>query len=192
MSTQRYISTSFWDDGWVAELAPNQKLFYLYLLTNPLTNIAGIYQVTDKRLRFDTGFSTRVVAGLWSYFSNEKKIVRMDDWVIIPSWPKHQRVGQRTTVRQGIDAILKKLPDDVLKAVIVNDYRYPYLTELDRVSDLMIDDDRLSEGASYLDSDSDPNSDTDTDPDADSIETQLSKVKARVGLAPNGGASHAT
>ena len=39
----RYIKTKFWDDSYIIELNPHEKLLFLYLITNPLTNIAGVY-----------------------------------------------------------------------------------------------------------------------------------------------------
>jgi len=46
MSTQRYISTSFWDDPWITSLDPSEKLLYLYLMTNTSTNISGVYKLS--------------------------------------------------------------------------------------------------------------------------------------------------
>ena len=42
---KRYISTTFWDDEWVQSLDFTEKGLYLYLLTNSLTNIAGVYKL---------------------------------------------------------------------------------------------------------------------------------------------------
>ena len=40
---QRYINTKFWDDNYVIQLDPSEKLMFIYFITNPLTNICGIY-----------------------------------------------------------------------------------------------------------------------------------------------------
>ena len=184
MSTQRYISTSFWDDGWVQELDPSEKLFYIYLLTNPLTNIAGVYQITDKRVGFDTGFSREVVNELWLRFANAGKIVRLNEWLIIPSWPKHQRVGERNTVRRGVDAVLSKVPWDVWQAVIDAKYQYQYLSEVQRLAYPIIDSDSLSEPISYLNPDSDSDTDTDTNPKA--ANDAFAAIHKKFGHAPNG------
>ena len=66
MSTQRYISTSFWDDEWIQTLDPSEKLLYLYFMTNPLTNIAGVYKVTERRVSFDTGFNISTIQHIMS------------------------------------------------------------------------------------------------------------------------------
>ena len=54
---KRYISTSFWDDEWVQSLSFEEKGLFLYLLTNPLTNIAGVYKIQVRRIVFDTGLA---------------------------------------------------------------------------------------------------------------------------------------
>ena len=44
MSKQRSVDTCFWDDRYITQLDPSEKLLFLYLLTNTLTNICGVYQ----------------------------------------------------------------------------------------------------------------------------------------------------
>ena len=149
MATQRYISTSFWDDEWVQELDPSEKLFYIYLLTNPLTTIAGVYKITDRRVSFDCGFSKEVVLEMWSRFTRNNKAVRFGEWVIIPAWPKHQRYESRPQIRKGIDNIIASLPKDVLDHMVSIGYEYPIIP--------------YQYPPSYIDSDSDTDTDIDTE-----------------------------
>lgn len=164
MATQRYISTSFWDDAWVQELDPSEKLFYLYLLTNPLTNIAGVYKISDRRVSFDTGHSREVVTELWRRFSRENKAVRHGEWVIIPAWPKHQRLSNDKTWK-GIARILSSLPAEVYELLPSVGYDFDlsllnrgappdssYVSDDERSSAMMSDDERSS-ASNYSDSD---------------------------------------
>lgn len=132
MSTQRYISTSFWDDEWIQTLDPSEKLLYLYFMTNPLTNIAGVYKVTERRVSFDTGFNISTIQHIMSKFEKAGKVFRHGEWIALPTWPKHQRVSDRDNNRKGIDAILKALPDDVFAFIVEKGYKYIYLNELGR------------------------------------------------------------
>jgi hypothetical protein len=52
----RSVNTRFWEDPFVEELTPSEKLLFLYLLTNPLANLLGIYEITIKRISYDTGY----------------------------------------------------------------------------------------------------------------------------------------
>ncbi len=154
MATQRYISTSFWDDEWITTLDPSEKLLYLYLMTNPLTNIAGVYQITIRRICFDTGFNSDTVGHILAKFEKAGKAYLRDGYMILPSWPQHQRPEERSKIKQGIDAILRKLPDKIKELLVEIGYRYriegyPY-------------------PSNYSDSDSDSDTDSDTDTDSDS------------------------
>lgn len=152
MATQRYISTSFWDDEWIQTLDPSEKLLYLYFMTNPLTNIAGVYKLTDKRISFDTGFNLDTIRHLFDKFETAKKVYRHGEYLILPSWPKHQRWQKRKKIRKGIDNCLSELPKDVYEKLQNIKYSYP-----------LISYDKLSEHTNYIDTDTDTNSDTDID-----------------------------
>jgi len=114
MATQRYISTSFWDDKWVQSLDPAEKLLYLYLMTNPLTNIAGVYKLTKRRMIFDTGFNGDTVETILGRFEKDGKAYLHGEYVIIPKWPKHQKWEKRTKIRDGIISELQEMNSDIL------------------------------------------------------------------------------
>ncbi len=53
MAKYRMVHTEFWDDPKVVEeLTPEDKFFFLYLLTNANTTQIGIYQITKKQMAF--------------------------------------------------------------------------------------------------------------------------------------------
>jgi hypothetical protein len=125
MATQRYISTSFWDDEWIQTLDPSEKLLYLYLMTNPLTNIAGVYKLTIRRIVFDTGFNADTVSHILRKFQEAKKAFHYNEYIILPSWPKHQKWEAKATIKTGIDIELGKLSEDTKKYMVSIGYRYP-------------------------------------------------------------------
>ena len=61
MAKLRSINTHFWDDNYIVELDPIEKLMFLYLITNPLTTIAGAYELPLRRIAFDTGIDREMV-----------------------------------------------------------------------------------------------------------------------------------
>lgn len=125
MSTQRYISTSFWDDPWVHSLTPNEKLLYLHLMTCPLTNIAGVYELTNDRIAFDTGLKQDTISKAMDKFQKDKKAYRYDMYIIIRTWPKHQKWEQRSKIQAGIEKILIKLDSKLLSYLKDIGYTYP-------------------------------------------------------------------
>jgi len=125
MGTHRYIATSFWDDEWVQALDPSEKLLFLYLMTNPLTNIAGIYKITAKRMSFDTGFSPEALGGIFSKFEKAGKAYRMGEYVVLPSWPKHQKWEENKKIKAGIANIVHSLSDGGLIFLSRAGYKFP-------------------------------------------------------------------
>jgi len=54
MAKKRYISDIIWSDNWFEDLQPKEKLFFLYLLTNQQVSICGIYEISLKKIEFET------------------------------------------------------------------------------------------------------------------------------------------
>lgn len=61
MAKFRKVQTSFWDDEFVENLSPEDRYFYLFLLTNPMTTECGIYQITIKKMSFYTGYNYEAI-----------------------------------------------------------------------------------------------------------------------------------
>lgn len=72
----RIVYTEFWSDPKVMEdMTPEDKYFYLYLLTNPCTNMIGIYRIVKKQMAFDLGYSIESINSLMGRFINNHKLV---------------------------------------------------------------------------------------------------------------------
>ncbi|RKH69918.1 DNA replication protein DnaD, partial [Corallococcus sp. AB032C] len=57
MAKFRQIHVDFWQDSFVIELTPEEKYFYLYLMTNSKTSQCGIYELPKKIIEMDTGYN---------------------------------------------------------------------------------------------------------------------------------------
>lgn len=76
-SVSRVVSTSFWeDDKVVNDFSPEDKYFFLYLLTNPHTSQLGIYKLVPKTAAFEMGYSVDAVKVLLERFENKYGIIR--------------------------------------------------------------------------------------------------------------------
>lgn len=115
MAVQRYISTGFWDDPWVQTLDKDEKLLYLYFMTNPLTNIAGVYEITHRRVTYDTGFSEQEITKALERFEIDKKAYHFKNIIVLPSWPRHQKWRSKVKIRDGIVSILQELKPEMLE-----------------------------------------------------------------------------
>lgn len=113
MAKQRYIDTKFWDDGYIVKLDTTEKLLFLYCLTNPLTNISGIYEIALKRIAFDTGIDSDSVLTILKRFERDKKIFYIEEWMIICNFPKFQDIENSPKIKRGIEISLSKLPQKI-------------------------------------------------------------------------------
>ena len=77
MSVKRVVDTQFWNDDKVVDLfSPEDKLFMLYLMTNPHTTQLGIYAINEKVMAFELGYSVDAVNVLLDRFENKYKIIK--------------------------------------------------------------------------------------------------------------------
>jgi hypothetical protein len=172
VATQRYISTSFWDDPWIRKLTRDDRYLYLYFLTNPLTNIAGVYQIGIDRIAFDTGFAEKEASDIIKRFEEAGKAYYYhEEFMILPTWPKHQKWEKHSKINAGIKACLEKLDPDLISFLKSIGYRYP----MDSLSIAYTNDtDRQSIPYGYPRNYSD--TDIDIDPDLD-IDTNAETAK---------------
>lgn len=133
MSVSRLINSSFYIDEWVCELDPSEKFMYLYLITNDSTNICGVYKTSKKRIAMDTGFNTDTVGHILSRFERDKKAYFYDGYIIIPSFPKNQKLSS-PKLKQGVENLLRSLPDNIIEKLIEVNYSYDLSCVMDRVS----------------------------------------------------------
>jgi len=74
MAIFRKIHVSFWKDEFIESLTPEQKFFYLYLMTNDRTTQCGIYEITIKQMCYDTGYNEDTIKKLIEFFTKCGKI----------------------------------------------------------------------------------------------------------------------
>ncbi|VVM35096.1 DnaD domain-containing protein [Terribacillus sp. AE2B 122] len=93
MAKFRMVHTEFWSDPKVIEeMTPEDKLFFLYLLTNSRTTQIGIYQITKKVMAFEIGFSTESANALMDRFINHHKLIKYNyetRELAIKNWGKY-------------------------------------------------------------------------------------------------------
>src|SRR3990167_10252555 len=114
MAKNRMINTKFWIDPFVLDyLDPLEKLVYIYLITNPYTNICGIYELPLKVMGVETGIETDnlkkvIIPRLEKY----GKIKYKNGWVALKNFIKNQNEGS-DDVKLGIKRELDKVPQEL-------------------------------------------------------------------------------
>lgn len=126
MAVFRKIHTQFWGDPFTQDLTPEQKYFYLYLITNDKTKQCGIYEITKRQMCYDTGYNIDTVSKLLEYFISCQKIrynVETNE-LAIKNWDKYNG-STSPKVQSCVNEELKSVKDTVL---------IEYLYGIDRVS----------------------------------------------------------
>lgn len=76
----RVVRVSLWtDDRVLNEFSPEDRYFWLYLLTNPYTTQLGIYALPVKVAAVQLGYSTDTVAVLLERFANRYNLIRISE-----------------------------------------------------------------------------------------------------------------
>ena len=93
MAIYRHVHVEFWKDPKVLEeLTPEDKLFFIYLLTNPNTTQIGVYKITKKQIAFELGFSIESVNALMDRFINNYGLIKYNNdtrEICLKNWGKY-------------------------------------------------------------------------------------------------------
>ena len=93
MALYRNIHLSFWQDTKVTDdFTPEDRYFYLYLLTNPHTNLCGCYEISIKQMANEMGYDVEKVIKLIERFSSIHNLIRYSKTgreLLIFHWSKY-------------------------------------------------------------------------------------------------------
>jgi hypothetical protein len=91
MAKYRQVFTEFWRDGFVLKLTPEEKFFYLYLMTNPSTKQCGIFELPVQIMCMETGYNEDTVKKLIKRFQEYEKIKVSEDSqeIALKNWAKY-------------------------------------------------------------------------------------------------------
>lgn len=110
--SRRSIDTHFWNDSYIGELDPDLKMLFLYLISSPLSNMLGVYEIQLRRIAFDTGLSfERVKEGL-ERLAEDKKAGYVDGYIVLANFVKNQSYNINM-LKSAINEI-EEIPDSVV------------------------------------------------------------------------------
>lgn len=134
MAIYRTINLSFWTDSKVDDdFTPEDKYFYLYLLTNPQTNICGCYEVSIKQMSNQTGYNKDTIERLIKRFENVHHVIaysKSTKEILVFNWHKYNWTKSPKMI-SAIESVAK-----YIKCKKFRDYIFQIIDDLknDRVS----------------------------------------------------------
>ena len=118
MAKYRMVRTDFWKNPMISEeMSPEDKYFYLYLLTNPETTQIGIYKITKKQMAFDLGYSIESDHALMERFTEHHKLIRYNPEtreLAIKDWARNNLHKGGKPIMDCIYSELKEVADTSL------------------------------------------------------------------------------
>ena len=122
MAVYRQVQTAFWQDEFVLQLTPEEKYFYLYLLTNSKTKQCGIYQLPMQVIIMETGYNQETAEKLLNRFIDYGKVIYSikTKEIGIINWPKYNPMESPKT-RACVVKELKEVKDKMLIMKIYGD-----------------------------------------------------------------------
>ena len=115
MGKTKIVNSDFWTDERVEDFTPEDKLFWLFLLTNPKASTLGIYEITVKQAAYWLGYSNDSVRCLFDRFENKYGLIRvLDNEVAIRNYLRYSVTRGGKPVADALKCELKKVKHNEL------------------------------------------------------------------------------
>lgn len=111
MDKLRSVNTKIWSDNWFEELPPTNKLLFIYLITNEKNNMLGIYEISIRKISFETSIDKGTIEKAFKEFERLKKVYYVDGYIILSNFIKHQ--SYNTNMKKSAIVTYNALPDVV-------------------------------------------------------------------------------
>lgn len=125
MAIYRNIQMSFWTDTKVMDdFTPRDKFFYLYLMTNPHTNLSGCYEISIRQMSDETGYSKDVVEKVLKQITTVHKVASYSSEtkeMLILNWSRYNWTSSEK-FRKPLLKEINKIKNTDFKAYLLDLY----------------------------------------------------------------------
>lgn len=120
------VERGYWQDEFILELTPEQKFFYLYLMSNSKVNTLGAYVFPLTMSTVELGYNKETVLKLLDHFAQVGKIIwdETTKEVFLLNWPK-RNWNKKTATLRALKKDFGALKSPVLRetvALLFNDF----------------------------------------------------------------------
>ncbi len=119
MAIYRQVYITFWQDPFIMELTPEEKYFYIYLMTNSKTKQCGCYELPKRIMEFETGYNRETVDKLLDRFIEYGKI-KYDDVtheILLLNWLKYNPVNN-INIEKCVNKEMELIKSDDLLGIL--------------------------------------------------------------------------
>ena len=127
MGIKRVVDVNFWNDDKVVDsFSPEDKLFMLYLMTNPHTTQLGIYAINKKQMAFELGYSLDTINVLLDRFENKYQMIKYIDStkeLAIKNYLKYSIIKGGKPVEDLLEKEIKQIKNKSLLGYVYNNIK---------------------------------------------------------------------
>lgn len=143
MALFRNISLTFWTDPKVDDnFTPEDKYFYLYLLTNPHTTLCGCYEISMRQMERETGYNQDAVKRILERMEKVHDVIRVcteTNEILLLNFYKYNWNGSPKS-KKAIEKEIMQIKNSDFRAYLVallsgdDTVSIPYTYPIDTVS----------------------------------------------------------
>ena len=111
----RILHTRFWQDNFVCSLSKNEKLLFIYLLTNDKIGLTGIYECPDKFIRMELELTEKELNMAKDKFQKSGKFYFDNGWIVTVNVNKYNNYVSSPKVKMAYNKELKNVPEKLKK-----------------------------------------------------------------------------
>ena len=117
------VERGYWQDEFILELTPEQKFFYLYLMSNSKVNTLGAYVFPMTMSTLELGYNRDTVKKLLDHFIEAGKIMydETTNEVFLLNWPKrnwNKRTATLRSLKKDVDALKSPVLREKISAML--------------------------------------------------------------------------
>lgn len=118
MAMFRNVHMTFWTDTKIVDdFTPEDKYFYIYLLTNPHTNLCGCYEISIKQMSDELGYSKETVEKLITRFHEVHKVIAYNSEtkeMFLYNWAKYNW-NKSPKLQAALEKVIPKVKTEIFK-----------------------------------------------------------------------------
>ena len=109
MSMFKNVHIKFWQNDFVLGLTAEERYFYIYLITNSMTNQCGIYKFNRRLAELETGYNSNKIESFLKKFQEYGKVMisQTTTEIMLVNWFKHNFKSNK----KALASINKELKD---------------------------------------------------------------------------------
>lgn len=138
MAVYRHVHVNYWQDGFVLDLTPEEKYFYIYLMTNSKTSQCGIYELPKRIIETETGYNRESVEKLIKRFVEYEKIAYCEETkeIFIKNWVRHNKLNSPMVKKCVEKELLQVKHTDFIKMFLKECERCGYTVDTKGIPDI--------------------------------------------------------